>query len=363
MKITANILDVNISKIRNNIKKIKEKTNSKFFAVVKANAYGLGADVISREIEKDVDMFCVANIDEAIELRLCGIKKDILVFGYIPTSSYHYLEKYNIIATIYNFDIAKEIEKSKYKIRAHIKLETGHNRIGFQNTDESIEQIKEILKIENILIEGIYSHLSNADIIEDTYSEKQNNIFLEILNKLPESDKWIKHLSNSAGSLKYDYIYDAVRIGISMYGVYPSWDFDKSIIDLECSFELRSSISHIKKIKAGESVSYGRRFIANSDMRVATVSIGYADGYSRRNSGKAYVLIKGKKCPVIGTITMDQLMVDISNVECNLRDEVILIGKSKGVEIGVYEVASWSDTISYEVMTSISRRVPRNYIY
>lgn len=360
-----NILEVDINKIKRNIKILKNKSNGKFLAVVKADAYGLGAAEISKRIENDVDGFCVARLKEAIELRENNITKDILVLGYIHPDNYYLLDKYNIITTIYDYDLAKNLDDLGLNIRAHIKIETGHNRLGFSVCDKSIEEIKKINKFKNIKIEGIFSHLAKADEEDRQYTYNQVEKFKHVLDNLSDISKdWMKHIENDACLIAYNYNFDAVRSGISMYGVYPSeYIKDKYSIGLEYAFSLKSKISFIKELEKGESISYGGTYTTDKTTKVGTVSIGYADGYSRQISNKGYVLINGKKAKVLGVITMDQLMVDITDIDCEIHDEVILVGSSMDEEISPYKVAKWSDTITYEVMTSISKRVKRIYIY
>ncbi|QUY64315.1 alanine racemase [Helcococcus kunzii] len=362
---STNILEVNINKIRNNINILENIAKKKYYAVVKANAYGLGAAEIAKRIEDIVYGYCVATIDEAVELRKAGIKKDIIVLGYILPENYHLLSEYNIITTIYSVDIAREMEKLGKKIRAHIKIETGHNRLGFKPEDKSYEEIMKINTFKNISLEGIFSHLSTADEKDSYYTELQHKRFEEAINALKDLTKnWIKHLSNDAAMIAYDFDYDAVRSGISLYGVYPSEYMNENYhIGLETAFELKSRISFIKEIEKGDSVSYSRTFIAKEKMKIATVSIGYADGYHRLISNRGYVLINGKKAQILGNITMDQMMVDISNIDAQIHDEVVLIGKSGDEEITPEQVANWAETITYEIMTSISPRVKRTYIY
>ncbi len=359
----ANILEVDLAIIRKNIENLKKLHDTKFYPVVKSNAYGLGAIEISKEIEDVSDMFCVANINEAIQLREAGIKKDILILGYISPENYKYVEKYNLIANIYNYSIAKELENSGFNIRAHIKIETGHNRLGFQVKEKSIKEIIDISNFKNVKIEGIFSHFSSADEKDREYTNMQAKKFQYIIDELGNISKgWTKHISNDAGIISYDYSYDAVRSGISIYGLYPSSYLKNNYnIGIESAFTLKSKISNIKLIEQGEAISYGRTFISKEKMKIATVSIGYADGYHRLISNRGYVLINGQKAKILGNITMDQMMVDISRIDCNIHDEVVIIGKDGCEEISPELVASWADTISYEIMTSISERVKRIY--
>lgn len=364
MKIDANRLVVNLDNIKHNINILKNISNNKFFAVIKANAYGLGSVAIAKHIEEDVDMFCVANINEAIELRESGIKKDILILGYIYPENYYLLNKYNLIITIYNFVIANDLNNLDLDIRGHIKIETGHNRLGFKVNENSISEILSINEMKNVHIEGMFTHFSSADEIDRQYTNSQIDKFNEMKVALKDiSENWIIHSDNDAASILYETNSDAIRSGISMYGIYPS-DYVKDNFDIgiKNTFELLSKVSNIKEIKKGEAISYNRAFIANSDMKIATVSIGYADGYMRLISNKGYVLINGKRADIVGNITMDQLMVDVTNIDVNIHDDVVLIGKSNDEEITVYDVAKWAKTISYEVMTAISQRVSRIYI-
>ena len=366
MKTDANILIVDLEKIRNNIKILKNHTGKKFYAVVKADAYGLGAKEIARNIESLVDGFCVANINEAIELRQAGISKEILMLGYICPENYPDIYRYDLSLTIYNYQIAEELNKLGHPIKVHIKIETGHNRLGFQNTEDHIGEIIKISKMENIHIVGIFTHLSTADEEDKSYTLKQEAIFAEVLKKLkPISDHIIKHISNDAAAIAYDFTgkYDAIRSGISMYGVYPSaYIKDSYKLNIEESFQLESRVSNVKFIEKGEGVSYGREYVADGHIKIATISIGYADGYHRLISKQGYVLINGQKAKILGRITMDQMMVDVTGLDIKIHDKVVLIGKSGDLEINVDQVAQWAQTISYEIMTSISARVERLYI-
>lgn len=363
----ANKLLVDLTKIKHNIDLLKVE-GKKFYAVVKANAYGLGSIEISKYIEKDVDMFCVANINEAIQLRENEIKKDILILGYICPENYKYIEKYNLIVTIYNFKIAKELNLSGSKIRSHIKLETGHNRLGFQTNNDCFErsfnEIKKISKFKNIKIEGIYTHFSSADEENREYTNLQANLFWKMINLLGDISKnWTKHLSNDAARIAYDVNSDAIRSGISMYGYFPSIFIEnKYNINLRQTFKWVSKVSNIKEISRGEYVSYSRTFVAKDNMQIATVSCGYADGYKRIISNRGYVLVNGNKANIIGNITMDQFMIDITGIDVKLHDEVVLIGESGKESLSADNIGKWAETISYEIMTSISDRVKRVYL-
>lgn len=365
MVTSVNVLEVDLRKIRKNIEILKGKSDKKFFAVVKADAYGLGSVAISKNVEDLVDGYCVATLDEAIELKEVGIKKDVLILGYVHPDNYEYLEKYDIVTNLYDYSIAEQMAASDYKIRVHIKIETGHNRLGFRPEQKCFDQIKYINdNFSNIKIEGMFSHFSTADESSRDYTYRQEELFKKAVDGLADiNEKWIKHISNDASVIAYDFNYDAVRSGISMYGMYPSeYMKEKYDIGIEYAFRLISKISFIKKLDSGEYISYGRTFQTDRPMKVATVSIGYADGYHRLISNKGYVLINDKKARILGRVTMDQMMVDVTDIDCNIHDDVVVIGKYENEEIDPDLVASWAETISYEIMTSISKRVARIYI-
>lgn len=363
-----NILSIDLNIIRENIRLLKSKIGgSKFFAVIKANAYGMGAIEVGEAIDDLVDGYCTSCVEEAIELRNAGLKKDILILGFIDDKDYDLIERYNLTVSIYNMDFAKSLDEyfKNKSIKGHIKLDTGHGRLGFQTGQKSIDEIRQISKMKAIRIEGIFSHLSTADEADESFSLLQKERFDYMLGELEDVFAGcMRHLANDAGFINHDYTYDMVRSGISMYGIYPSAYVEKfKHIGLKSAIRWTSKVSNIKYIERGDSLSYGRTFIADSHMRIATVSVGYADGYKRLISNTGWVLIRGERARVLGNVTMDQMMVDVSNIrDLNLGDEVVLVGKSEEMEVSLDLMASWARTISYEIMTSISGRVTRKYL-
>lgn len=348
-----NYLEINIDRIRENIINIKNESRSLFCAVVKANAYGLGAVEISQNIEDIVDYFAVARLQEAISLRENKITKPILVLGYVGINDIKLCHDYNIDITIYDFDFAKEINKLDYKVNCHLALDTGHSRLGFRNFE--INKINKLKELKSLNIIAAFSHFATADEEDSYYTDYQYKVFNEMLDAI-NFDLDFVHISNSSGAMKHRIYKNMIRVGLAMYGLYPS-DVVKndSDIKLSRSFNLYSTVSFVKNIKQGTAVSYGRTFIAEKDMKIATITIGYADGYFRAFSNVGEVYIDGKPCRVLGRVCMDQIMVDVSNLDVKIGDRVEVY---KDIDLE----ASKASTISYELMTSISPRVNRRYI-
>lgn len=366
-----NYLEVNLDNILKNIQNLREVSkNTSFNAVVKANAYGLGAVEISRFIEPYVDYLSVANVQEAIELRRSGIKKGILILGYVSPQEFQYLSEYDLDVTIYDIVIAEALEdyanQIGKKIRAHLKLDTGHGRLGFKANSSTYPMMKKLFEFSHLEIIGVFSHFSTADEEDTKFTTGQYEDFEKYVQHLVNVGCRFDyiHISNDAGFIAHGYTLNMVRSGISMYGYYPSNYVKKqNKVELFPSIRLISQVSHVKWIDVGDSLSYGRAFVAKQRTKVATISIGYADGYSRMLSNKFYVLIKDQKCPILGNICMDQLMVDVSNLDSiGIGDEVIIYGKDVRNEIDIDDVAAILGTINYEVLTSIGRRVPRIYL-
>lgn len=361
--------DIDLDAIRKNIRSINRglRKGTKTCAVIKANGYGHGAVQVAEKITDLVDFFAVATIDEALKLREHHITLPILVLGYVHHSMNEAAVKKDIRLTVYDYDMAKKISEAakiaRKTAKIHIKLDTGMSRIGFPANKESIAEIKRIQNLPNIEIEGLFTHLFAADERSKASAMKQIMMFGEFGNDLSKAgvDIPIKHCSNSAAAINLSLAnFDMVRLGIAMYGLYPS-KYVKSI-PLKPAMSLKSHITMVKTIKAGCSVSYGATWTADKDTVVATVPVGYADGYMRILSNKGYVLIHGKKAPIIGRVCMDQLMVDVTKIsKVKQFEEVVLIGKQKDAEITAEEIADLADTINYEIVCAVSERVPRVY--
>lgn len=348
----------------------------KLCCVVKANAYGHGAIPLSRLYESlGADLFAVSNIEEAIQLRLGGITLPILILGYTPAECAKYLVEYKITQTVYSYEYAKSLNENLAalgkgaRIPIHIKLDSGMGRIGFPcKNDAALNDVLALASMENFVIEGVFTHFAVADGGEagDEYTSAQYTNFTRFIEKLEEKGVSfkIKHCSNSAGIIDFSqYAMDGVRAGIILYGCAPSNDVRKKVA-LKPVMSLRAVVSHVKDIELGDAVSYGCTFVADKKMRIATVPIGYADGFLRANSENGgYMLVRGKRANIVGRVCMDQLMIDVSDIDgvC-MGDTVTVIGRDGDEEVTADMIAERNGTISYEILCDIGMRVPRLYI-
>ena len=349
-------VEIDIDKIIENIENIHNVDNdSMFCAVIKANAYGLGAVKIATEIEDYVDYFAVARLDEAIALRKSGIKKPIMVLAYVNYEQVSKCIKYNIDLPIYNLAYAEKINNNiNGKVKIHIALDTGHGRIGFRENE--INEIEKLKTLENLDIISAFTHFATADEKDTSFTKLQEERFNNIINQINNdfNFKFI-HLTNSAGAIKHGLSKDMMRVGIALYGIYPSKQVKiDSKVELNQCFRFITHVSNVKEIPEGTSLSYGRTFISKKPMKVATIPLGYADGYMRLFSNKGELMIHGKLCRVLGTVCMDQLMADVTGLDVYIDDEVLIYND-------IYKEAEKIDTIAYELMTSIGMRVPRIY--
>lgn len=364
--------NINLDAICNNITAIRQviKPGTKIMAVIKADGYGHGASHIAAALnEIGVDAFAIAILEEGVDLRQRGINKPMLILGYTPKEQYADLVKYDISQTVFEYSMAEEISKhavnqGKYG-KIHIKVETGMNRIGFADTDESIEEILQIAQLPNIQIEGVFTHFSAADETDKTSANKQLKRFSQFVQKLERRGLYIpmKHIANSAGIIDLpEADYDMVRSGIITYGLYPSKEVSKERLKLIPAMELKSHVVYVKDVAPMEGISYGSTYITKEKTRVATVSIGYGDGYPRALSNKGRVLIRGTYAPILGRICMDQFMVDVSHIDDVTQGDVVtLIGKDGEHQITVEEVADLAGTFNYEFICGIGKRIPRVY--
>ncbi len=361
-------LQIDLDAIDNNLKKISERSGVPIMAIVKADAYGHGATEISKQISDKVAFFGVACIDEALELRAAGINNPILILGATPVSRFEDAAMNDVRISVFEYDIASELSKVALKLNKtipfHLVVDTGMNRIGFKMSEENADICKEICKLPGIKAEGIFSHFATADCPDLTRTYAQKKKFTDFIAMLSERgiDIPIKHISNSAGILDFDDNFDMVRSGIITYGMYPSNDVVHSIPDLTPALRWESYVSYIKTLPAGEEISYGGTYVTTKETVIATIPVGYADGYPWRLSGKFYVLINGHKAPIVGRICMDQLMVDISGIPGVVKgNKVTLIGKDGDQVITVEEIAEAAGSFNYEFVCGISRRVTRTY--
>lgn len=357
---------VDLDIIAHNLTELKKKIKKDVLslAIVKADAYGHGAVGVARAIQDEVDYFGIAELGEAVELREAGVNKPILVLSYTSPYQYETLVKNELTQTIFNYDDAVALSEAAVKLkkiaRVHIAVDTGMSRIGFFCNGESVETVKRINDLPNIYIEGIFSHYACADCVERETTDKQTEIFKSFIAQLENRGMYIpiKHLCNSAGLLSVDEQFNMVRLGIVMYGLYPDECVNDGSLNLKPAMKIVSHVSHVKEVPAGSGVSYGHTYFTDKNTRIATVCIGYADGYSRSLSNKGRVLINGEYAPVIGRVCMDQLMVDVtalSSVE--VGDEVVILGADGENAITAEEIAELTDTINYEVVCQFQKRV------
>lgn len=351
-------------------------SDAKLCCVIKANAYGHGAPHVARLYEQlGADFLAVSNIEEALQLRNADIRLPILILGYTPAPCAEQLSAHGLTQCVYSYEYAKLLSdcavRAGVTVDIHIKTDTGMGRIGFRyrgdEQDElTLDQIRRACTLPSLRATGIFTHFASADEGKDgeEFSKRQYDLFCQAVQELAASGVCfaIKHCANSAALCDYpDMHMDMVRAGIVLYGLSPSEQL-RSDLKLRPAMTLKSVVSHIKTISAGETVSYGRTFVAEHDMKIATVPIGYADGYRRSGAdGGAALLIRGKLCPVVGRVCMDQLMVDVSElpVVC-IGDEVAVFGQSPALT--AQELAHLNGTIAYEIICSVGVRVPRIYL-
>lgn len=363
--------EVDLKAIENNIKEIKRVAKDKeIIAVVKADAYGHGAlDVVPVLLKNGADRLAVAVITEAIELREAGINVPILILGYTPISFADDIINYDIEQTVFDLNYAKELSKAALRLgkkaKIHISLDTGMGRIGFIPNEESINAIEEISKLDGIEITGMFTHFSTADEADKNYTREQFEKYKWTVDQLEKRDinVGIKHVANSATIIDLEeYYYDAIRPGIILYGYYPSNEVNKEKIKIKPALTLKSHVIHLKEVKEGTYISYGRKYVTKGIEKIATLPIGYADGYTRLLSGKVKVIINNKLVPVVGRICMDQCMVNVSELDSvKVGDEVILLGETENCKYNADDIAKEIDTISYEILCMIGKRVPRVY--
>ncbi len=368
--------EVDLDAISHNVKGIKNiiRPDVKLMAVVKADAYGHGAFEVAKTcLESGAERLAVAFVDEAVELRKGGIDVPILLLGVSMPDAIESIIRYDITPAVASVEFAKQLSKAavaaQKTVKVHIKADTGMFRVGFQFTGDSeqrletVEKIVEISKLPNIEIEGMFTHLSTADETGRDYTKQQFQNYMELDEKLKARGIQIpiRHIANSAGQIRYPELQlDMVRAGIILYGLYPSAEVSYEPLDLKPAMKFKARIVNIKNIEKGDSISYGRSFTAEKETKLATISVGYADGYSRIMSGRAEVSVNGKKVPQVGRICMDQCMIDVSGVNnIDIGDEVTLFGDEA---VSAESVAANLGTINYEVVCMVGRRVPRIYI-
>ena len=362
-RIDLDAIEYNFIQTRNKLPK-----DVKLLCVVKADAYGHGAVQISKLLESKCDFFGVACIEEALELRNAGITNPILILGYTSPSVYDKIVENDIRISVFSYETAlalsNEAVKQNKTALFHFCVDTGMSRIGFQVNEESADICKRISELPNIKAEGLFSHYATADESDLSKAKAQTERFKKFINLLEARGISIpiKHISNSAGIMNFDECFDMCRMGIITYGLYPSEEVDKSLLSVKPALSWLTHVSHVKTLEAGREVSYGGTYKTAEPRVIATVPVGYADGYPRCLSNIGKVIINGKYAPIVGRVCMDQFMVDVTDIEnVEVETQVILVGKSGNAQLSMEEVANAAHSFNYELPCRIAPRVPRTY--
>ena len=371
--------DINLDAIDHNFRAIRNalKPGVKMCCVVKADAYGHGAPMVAREYQRlGADWFAVSNLEEAIQLRRCAITRPILILGYTPPQNAEELSELNISQTVLSLDYARQLsryaQEANVTVNIHLKVDTGMSRIGFlyQNPERdgaSLDEMETAARLPGLAPEGIFTHFAVSDDGDpgENFTLAQYDCFRKAVEAMEARDLHfaVRHCANSGAVLDYPELQlDMVRPGIILYGMEPSESI-RHPLDLQPAMELKTVISQKKEIPAGATVSYGRTFTASQGTVVATVPIGYADGYPRHFSGKAQMLVRGKRAPIIGRVCMDQLMLDVTEIPgVEEGDVVTVFGRDGEAFLPVDELAALNDTIHYEMVCLVGKRVPRIYL-
>ncbi len=365
---------IDLDAIEHNIEMMKKniREDTGMIIVLKTDGYGHGAVQIARMLsEKDyIWGYAVATLDEAVHLRKSGIKRPLLALGSVFPDQWEEMIENEVRMTIYKESAARKISelagRMGKKAYIHIKIDTGMSRLGFLPGEESVQSIENICKLPNLIPEGMYTHFARADEADKTFTKKQMEAYIWMKEALKERNITFQyyHCSNSAGIIDMpETNMDLVRAGISTYGLYPSEEVKKEKVILKPALELISHIAHVKWVDAGTPVSYGSTFVTDRRTQIATIPVGYGDGYARSLSNKGYVLIHGKKAPILGRVCMDQFMADVTDIEdVKYADKVTLIGNDGAEKLPVEILSELSGRFNYEFVCDLSKRIPREYI-
>ena len=362
---------LNLDAIVKNVDNLKAltKENTGALAVVKADGYGHGDVAVAKAVAQKVTGYAVATLDEAVNLRENGVKKPILVLGYVDPYEFDILVSHEITATVFDVETAQLLADAarvqKKQAHCHIKVDTGMRRIGLEPDENGIAIVKQITALKELSADGIFTHFAASDETDKTSAEHQFKLFTDFTGRLEKEGIHFtyRHCANSAAVIDMPQAdLDMVRLGIAMYGMYPSDEVKKEKVELFPALDLKSHITMVKEIPAGEKVSYGGTFTTTRTTKLATVSVGYGDGYPRALSSKGYVLVRGQKAPIVGRVCMDQMMVDVTDIENVTRADIVtLIGKDGDAEITVEEIAALAGTFNYEFVCDLGKRIPRSY--
>ncbi len=369
MNFDSTLVQIDLDAISANFDAICRKAGVPVMAIVKADAYGHGAIQVARLLQKRCAFFGVSSIQEALELRHAGLPNPILILGYTPTHAFPTAIARGIRPAIFHYEDALALSHAAVQAGKtapfHFALDTGMSRIGFQVTEADADLCAAIARFPGLKAEGLFSHFATADCADLARAKQQAARFdaFDAMLKARGIQIPIRHLDNSAGLMNFTGHYEMVRSGIITYGMYPSNEVDPGLLSLQPAIRWLSRVTHVKTLPSGREIGYGGTFTTTQDTRIATIPVGYADGYRRNLSGKFYLLIHGKKAPILGRICMDQLMVDVSRIpETQVGDLVTLVGRDGEEEITMEAIAAVADSFNYEFACGISRRVPRVYI-
>lgn len=372
--------EVDLKAIAHNVRALRKITNPKarLMAVVKADAYGHGVLQVARQALKNgADFLAVARLNEGIQLRKAGFEVPILIFGYTPPQHAKKLVEFDLTQTVWSFKTAEALSAAVAAgrpIKVHLKVDTGMGRLGllpdcFRNlsdTKPALQEVESIAALSGLELEGVYTHFAAADSADKSYAKKQFEIFLDFLDQLRQAGLAIpvRHAANSAALIDIPETHlDLVRPGISIYGLYPSDEVDRSRIVLKPAMSLKARIVHLKQVPAGFKVSYSMTYETPQPTTIASVPIGYADGFSRLLSNQSHMLVGGCRAPIVGRVCMDQTMLDVGHVpDVKLEDEVVIFGKQQDESIAVDEIAAALNTINYEIVSSLTARIPKIYL-
>ena len=362
---------IDLDAVENNFNELKSLLPSgvKTMCVIKADAYGHGSHRIALFLQNKCDYFAVASINEGEELRAAGVKTPMLILSYTSPLEYEDLIRNDITATIYDLESAVLLSETALKMgrtaKVHVAVDTGMGRIGFPDDESGADAVEKLKRLPGLLVEGLFSHYACSDETDRTSANEQTRRFESFIKLLEKRsiDIPIKHICNSAAVIEGEKSFDMVRFGISLYGLYPSQEVHKERVTLAPAMQVESHIVYVKTVKKGTKIGYGQTYTAPCERKIATVCIGYADGFNRCFSNKGYVLIKGKKAPVVGKVCMDQIMVDVSDIEqVSIGDRAVILGKDGSSVISAEELGEMSDSFNYEVLCNFMPRIKRIYV-
>jgi len=368
LKFDNTYVSIDLDVIAENFRAIREKAGVPVMAVVKADAYGHGAIQIARHLQDLCAFFGVSSMLEALELRQAGLNTPILILGHTRVAAFPEAVRENIRTTIYRYEdalaLSQEAVKQGKTVPFHFAVDTGMSRLGFQVRAEDADICARIAELPNLEAEGLFSHFATADSADLTCAHKQARLFDEFDRMLRSRgvEVKIRHLDNSAGLMNFTNHYEMVRSGIVTYGMYPSSEVCPGDLALTPALSWHSRVTHVKWLEEGRQISYGGTFVTTKPTLVATIPVGYADGYRRSLSNRFYVLIRGKRAPILGRVCMDQMMVDVTDIpDVQINDRVVLVGCDGAETITMEQIAEQADSFNYEFVCGISRRVPRFY--